>query len=314
VKTFSLLFLAQLLCCGSVFSQNPRWKIIDEKPIPAHADLDVRWEASMNNVPPTVKTYRLLPERFSGDVISNVVGMCSLSEKDKKQQGANAIVFQSSTGARKLFVSLASGAIHYEIPEPQYGPNKLAEGVPEMNQLPKLATNFLRQIGIPISDVTGYFGTDTFNFSEPLTMYYVGDTTITNIGFRSVKFRRSVDGIPVVGGDGGGFDVGEHGNIIKIDIVWHNLEPGESYPTVPQGTIMGFLRQGKAFQGLLPMSIGEIDWKTVKSITVKKALPCYFSGNSNRLIPFLVLFTTVDDGHESLDVQIECPVIDEAKL
>ena len=62
------------------------------------------------------------------------------------------------------------------------------------------------------------------------------------------------------------------------------------------------------------MSIGEIDWKTVKSITVKKALPCYFSGNSNRLIPFLVLFTTVDDGHESLDVQIECPVIDEAKL
>jgi hypothetical protein len=123
-----------------------------------------------------------------------------------------------------------------------------------------------------------------------------------------------VDGIPVVGGDGGGFDVGEHGKIIKIDIVWHNLEPGESHPTVSQGTIMDFLRHGKAFQGLLPMSIGEIDWKTIKSVTIKRALPCYFAGNSNRLIPFLVLFTTVDTGHESVEVQIECPVIDETKL
>jgi len=296
------------------FSENPRWKIVDEKPIPARADLDVRWAASMKNLPSEVRTYRLLPNRFSAEVISNVLGICSFLQKDEKEQGTNGLVFQTAEGARKLFVSFASGTIHYDIPEPQYGPGKLAQDVPDMRQLPQLATNFVRHIGIPISDITGYFETDTFNFSEPLTMYYVGDTTITNIGFRSVKFRRSVDGIPIVGGDGGGFDIGEHGKIIKIDMAWHNLEHGASYPTVSREMIMSFLKQGKAFQGLLPMSTGEIDWKTVKSVTIKKALPCYFAGNSDRLVPFLVLFTTIDTGQGNMDVQIECPVIDETKL
>lgn len=312
MKRICYLTLVQLFCVGICSAQNPRWKLVDETPIPPHVNLDVRWTASTKTLPSKVWVYHLLPYHFSAEAISNVIMGCSFTEQEVKARKGNEVYFADKTG-RKLSIS-ASGSIHFETPEAKFSPTKLAQGVPLMSELPGLATNFVRQIGIPISEVMGYFETDKFNFSEPLTMYYVGDTTITNIAFRSIKFRRSVDRIPFVGGDGASVDIGEYGKPARIDVTWHDLKRFKSYPTVSQKTIIGFLRQGKTFQGLLPMSIGAIDWSAVKSVTIKKVLPCYFAGNTENIYPFLVLFATLDNGQESVDVQIECPMIDETKL
>jgi hypothetical protein len=312
-KKTALFLIVQTFCWATGFSENPRWKIVDVTPIPTRADLDVRWEASTKTIPSKIRIYRLLPNIFSPEVISNVITLCSFTEKEETGRNTNGTTFQNSAGSQKLSISFPSGSIHYEIPERRYGPTNLATGVPEMSRLPELATNFVKQVGIPISAVTGYFQTDKFNFWEPLTLYYVGNTTITNIAFRAVNFRRSVDGIPIVGGDGGRIYFGEYGKISKISITWHSLERHESYSTVSRKTMMNSLRQGKARQEPVSDNVGFIDWATVKSVTIKKALPCYFAGNSDWLYPFVVLFTTVDTGHGNVDVEIDCPIIDEAR-
>ena len=61
------------------------------------------------------------------------------------------------------------------------------------------------------------------------------------------------------------------------------------------------------------MNVDPIDWLAVKKVTVKKALPCYFAGSTGTIFPFLVLFTSVDTGRQIVDVQIECPIVNESK-
>jgi hypothetical protein len=283
-------------------------------PIPARSNLDVRWDASMKTIPSKVWIYRLLPNKFSPEVISNVMTLCSFTEKDKTESNANGMTFQSSDGSRKLSVSFPSGTIHYEIPDPHNWSTNLAHGVPEMSRLPELATNFVKQVAIPLSAVTGYFQTDKFNFSESGACFFIERTLITNIQVRTIKFRRSVDEIPFVAGDGCDIDFCEHGKISEISLTWHDLERQKSYRTLSQKKIMNFLRQGKARQGPVLDNVGDIDWATAKSVTIKKALPYYFAGDTDQLYPFLGLDATVDTGHGMVDVGIDCPIIDETKL
>jgi hypothetical protein len=313
-KKFILIAFQLFSCCWIALCENPRWRIPDEIRIPARDDLVVRWGCSIEKVPQDIWVYHLLPHHFSEPVVSNVLSMCSFSYDAEVKHNGDALVVKSRDGALNLSVIVGSGIIHYRTKEVTYGPNNLTKGVPSILALPTFATNFVRALQIPISEVTGFFGTDQFNFSEPMTMYYVGDTTVTNVTFRSVKFRRCVDDIPFVGGDSGSFDVGANGKIIRLDFEWHELERRQRLRTLSAEEITDVLRLGKAYQGLLPMNGDPIDWLTVKKVTIKKALPCYFSGSTGTLFPFLVLFTSIDTGDAVLDAQIECPIVDETKM
>jgi hypothetical protein len=67
-------------------------------------------------------------------------------------------------------------------------------------------------------------------------------------------------------------------------------------------------------QGMLKMDAEPIDWKTVKSLTINRTELCYYGGSpfepSERLIPFVALWTTVDTGHSKFDLEIDCPVLE----
>ena len=309
-----ILFLA---VCQMGFSQNPRWKYIDDTPIPARADLDVRWETSTKVFPPKMWIYELAPRKFSPKVISNLMFMCSFTEKDKVQQDTNGVAFNSSDGLRTLAISFLSGSIHYDMPEPHFSPTNLAEGVPKMSEMPDLTKNFLQKVGIQHSEITrDTNGAPHFSFWEPFTEYYLkGGGSITNIEFRAVVFRRSVNGAEILGNPGYcELRFGEHGKISKIDFTWPDLKRYQSAPTLKPDAIIRLLHEGKARQGATLDSVGYIDWMSVKSVTIKQAWPCYFAGDSNFLYPFLALWTTVDTGHRIVEVGIDCPIIDETKL
>jgi len=310
----ALLFLFfQSFIWVSGFAENPRWKIVGTTPIPAHADLDVRWEAPTTVIPSSIWVYNLSPNRFSSANISNVVKLCSLSWKNETVKDTSGTAFQSADGSRKLTISFLSSSIRYSTPERRYGPTNLTKDVPDMSKLAEIATNFVNQIGIPLSAVTGYFQTDKFNFSEVGTMFDSHNTVVTNIELRTVTFRRSVDGIPFVGGDGCGIDFGEHGIISRLSMTWHDLKRIRLYDTLSPKVVINLLRQGKVYQGLVSDNVSEINWPTVRSVAIVKALPCYFAGGTDQLYPFLVLFAVVDTGYGNVDTEIECPIIDETK-
>jgi hypothetical protein len=316
-KAVIILFQAIYL---TGYSENPRWKYADDKPIPACADLDVRWDVGSNvptnKWPAKLWIYELTPRKLSPKIISNLMLMCSFTEKDNVQQDTNGVVFKSPDGERTLTVSFVSGSIRYHGPEPKYvlKPN-FFEDVPRTEEMPKLTKYFLKNIGIKLSEIQkNTNGVPSFYFDDRGYEYLFGKVWTTNLWGRAVGFRRAVDGAEVIGDAGYcRLTFGEHGKISQIDFSWPDLKREKSAPTLKPQVITQLIRQGKAFQGATFDSVGDIDWLSVKSVTIKQAWPCYFAGDSNLFYPFLALWTTVDTGHGNIDVGIDCPIIDESK-
>jgi len=61
------------------------------------------------------------------------------------------------------------------------------------------------------------------------------------------------------------------------------------------------------------VNVEPVNWKTVKSLTIKSTRLCSYAGGpfdpSNWLMPFVALWTTVDREHRTIDVEIDCPII-----
>jgi hypothetical protein len=306
-----LFIFIVLLCHMAGFAKNPPWMANNEK-IPAYTNLDIHWQDAPN-FPRNVWIYDLLPDTFSPAIISNAMTLCSFSEKDKIEDNTNEVVFQNANGSRSLSISFSSGEIQYETPERRYSPTNLAVDVPQLSQLPLIATNLLSQFGIHSSDITGYFDTNKIEYLAPaMTLFYVGDDTITNIPYRTILFKRVVDGMPIAHRYSR-FNVGEHGTVSKISVTWPTLKRAKSYQTVSPSDVIKFLRAGDAVRGPVPTTVGDIDWPSIKSLSIKKAIPSY-QMDGGRLYPFLYLDAIVDLGSGTVEIGMGCPLIDETKL
>jgi len=261
-------------------------------------------------LPPQIWGYRILTEKPSPKIIANLVQVGLFTDKEKMKEDANELSFKSSDSSRSLEIN-SHGTILFQA-EHHYGPTNLAEGVPQMNQMPKLTENFLPKLGINTSDIVkNTNGAPNFNFWEPFTEYFVEHHFVTNIEFRAVSFRRALNGFDFVGNDGEIF-FGERGKISKISLWWPKVERDKLYSTAKPETIIKWLRNGRAVQGRIPWDANGIYWPTVKSVTVTKAEICYL-GTDNYAYPIVALWTTVDTGNGKIDVEIDCPIIDETK-
>jgi hypothetical protein len=318
VKKTILLLLFQAWCAAG-FSQNLRFTDPFATHIPARADLDVHWNAPTNKVPATIWIYHLLPRPLSPQSLSNLMAACSLTAKDETSHG-NELNFKSPDGIRALHVLPTWGIIEYQTTYPRSWTN-LVKDVPSPSKTVKLAKKFLPELGIDVGDLetkTNSSQPDFTVFDMGVT-YFVNGKDIHSTEARAVRFRRAVDGISFTsistGGDGE-IDFGDHGKISKISITWRNMERQKSYPTFTPEMMVKSIREGKAIQGMIPDNLGGIDWPTVKSVTITKAEPCYYAGGdpfspSDWLQPYAALWTTVDTGHGNIDVEIDCPIIDE---
>ena len=130
-----------------------------------------------------------------------------------------------------------------------------------------------------------------------------------------------MDGAKFVGSGAGGdghVEFGEFGKPSKIYLSWRNLERYKACPTVPPETLIKWIRQGKAVQNRVRLDAEPIDWSTVKSMTISVAKPCYYAGSpsepSDWLMPFVALWATVDRGRGTIDVEVDCPIVDESSF
>jgi len=280
-------------------------------------DLDVRWNVSSNELPREVWVYKLLPHRFSPAAISKLATLGGFSDKDMVRSNANEVAFRKPDYG--YFAALGtSGAIEFNPNKRTYDANNLATNVPSFNELPALTTNLLAELGITLADIERQpDGSPNLHLSQPKTVYGKPGNFVTNIAFRTVSFRRAIDGASFVGNGAGGdcyIQFGENGKPAKISMSWRNLERYKAYKTVSQETLTKWLRKGKAVQGRIRTDADPIDWKTVKSVTITSAKLCYYGGStdnpSNWLMPFVALWATVDRGNGTIEVEIDCPIIE----
>lgn len=247
----------------------------------------------------------------------------SFTDKDRTYSNTNGLVFQNG---QNLSISYSIGEIEYSRGE-NYWTTNLANEVPGTNQLFQLTADFLSKLGISPSDLT-----KTENGKPEIAFYNnVGSVflqnniLVTNICAREVSFIRAVDGVEFRPGGNGLIDFGEHGRVNKISLSWRSLEHDKSYPAATPEIIIKWIHEGKAVQKRMVDKFGgvtTIDWTTAKGMTVKKAVPHYwgeaFVGEREHqplfpswVRPFATLWVIVDTGHENIETQIDCPVIDE---
>jgi hypothetical protein len=76
--------------------------------------------------------------------------------------------------------------------------------------------------------------------------------------------------------------------------------------------VINLLRKGNAVRGPVPTDVADIDWPSIKSLTIKMAVPSY-QMDGNRLYPFLNLDALVDTGNVKVEIGMACPIFDETK-
>jgi hypothetical protein len=280
--------------------------------------LTVIWKAEPK-VASRLWIYRIVPTRFPPAVISNLIALGGFTAKDQIKDSSGE-QFASPDGTRHLRFDSASGAIDYTDDGVVHsGETAASVDVPGENELLGLTTAFLPKLGLKTSDIKKMAnGVDPeFSFFEPqMTMFTMHGVLVTNVPQRSVFFRRALGGGAVVGNDDGGngwIYFASHKAISKIALKWPALEPYKSYPTADPKTIAEWIHHGKARHGFISMNIGDLNWPMLKSMTVTKAELCYVTGKLY-VFPLLSLWTTADTGSGTVDVEIDCPIVDQTKL
>jgi hypothetical protein len=316
MKTVVLILFIQAFCvvgfCGNLMFTEP-----NTIHILADTNLDVRWNAETNTLPQKVWIYHLLPREMPEKGIKTLMDACSFTDADRTTNG-NVLIFKSNDGNRQLRVFSQWGTIDYQALIQRSWANLVAN-VPSDEKTLKMTKELLPKLGIKLKDIQ-----KKENSSEPDfqvfhngVTYYVNHKPITNVESCGVRFKRSVDGISFLsinsGGDGE-IQYGGDEKIIRILIAWRNMERKKSYPAFTPEMMMASIRHGRAIQQPLADNVPPIDWRMVKSVTIKKVVPRYYAGGdpfspSDWLKPYAALLTTVETDNGTVDVEIDCPII-----
>ena len=317
-KIICLLLFPAILATGLAQNINIRFKTFGTR-IPPRHNLEIRWEAPTNALPTNIWMYRLLPRKLSPATIAYLRDACSFTDKDKTDHD-DLLIFKSQDDRRRLQICFSLGTISYET-RLQRSPTNLVQAVPNEQQAIKLLGKFLSAVDIPLADIKkATNNVPDFPVFETGVNYFdeKTKTSITNIESRGVRFGRTVDGINFLSANTGGdgeVQFGEHGRIARIDLSWRNLERSKLCPVISPEKMMQYIRQGKAVYGGVRMDgPGIPNWREVKRVTIKEVKPCYDAGSplasSDWLYPFAALWTTVESQYDSVDVEIDCPLID----
>ena len=75
------------------------------------ANAEIVWEAPSNSLPSKARVYHFLPNRPSPQVISNLLALCSLTEKEKSETITIGLFFKRQTVPAALVSSIPSGPL-----------------------------------------------------------------------------------------------------------------------------------------------------------------------------------------------------------
>jgi hypothetical protein len=205
-----------------------------------------------------------------------------------------------------------------------YGPTNFAQGVPQTKQLIALASVLLPQLGISLPELSKTrAGHPKFTVFESPMEYRFGDTVVTNVESRSLRFTRALDGVEMYGDGGNGeIEFGGHARVMKISLSWRKVERYKSCITATPSTIVKWLRQGRATYRPADSRPHQapIDWANVTKITIKSAQPFYWGqiyqsrkspASLSYIRPYAALLATVETTKEHFDIAIQCPILDE---
>ena len=282
--------------------------------------LEIEWKLPTNQLPRTVRTFKVVPVKFSHAIISNLVSWGGFAESnrvwatdDGTQIDRNTFVYRKNGIRQWLVINPALGLAHLYNPLLSW---RMPEGVPDESRSYELATNILLQLAISTNELILQSG-------KPRAWFYPGETTSREITHRSsmgIEFRRQLDNVPCVG-ECIHIDFEDHEQITQLEIDWRGLKPSKPYPVANYDQMTTWIKEGRArvqsFEG--PMDARFLHASDIKRITIIGANAHYSKATQfidtkevgiGRLYPYAVLQADAElapGDHET--IWLYCPMI-----
>ncbi len=293
-------------------------------------NLEMVWTAPTNQSRAVLWIYKVVPQCFSGAIVSNLMALGSLTVEDGKKwppkissTNTEPLLFVNRSNTCTLLMVPSQGRIEYHN---EYAPanhwdkaNRLHEpviGLPTDAGVQKQGLKFLNQFGIQRPDLAqkpdGHlitFGTtETRSYFDRGRGKYVDDETIS----RGVFFNRRIDGINVAGiGIGGGCEIvyGNHAKLAEFKLVWRNLQPYEFRPVASPEEIMQNIREGKAVMTHKNL----VNPALIQRLTITDCSLLYTGAAGNVpqdfACPFVQLEAVAKIAGTNASVQLYCPIL-----
>ena len=289
----------------------------------------ISWGSITNRRPKTVQVYKVLPQTFTEEMMTQAMAMAGFTPLTMKLSADKKTMEWHSNGhwRRELKICPSRGWISIINEGVDAQGTNSPEGVPTFERVDELALQLLQQ-----------FGGDTNQLSfRPRYRIYQGRETYqrmggpllsTNVTMRGCMYARKLDGISFDGKSSrGGLEVefGDHEKVAKLGLVWRNLQPDKKYRVASMRQIAKFIKAGQA---RLPEQNFDPRWlESAKKIIINDITlyysgePCdpdYYSGepgNPDRSLafPYATLRTKVILADSTaVECFLDCPILTKA--
>ena len=119
--------------------------------------LEIEWKLATNQLPATVRTFKVVPMTFSPAIISNLVSWGGFTESNRvwssdggKRFPYDTLIFRKADNRQWLTIDPASGQAHLYNPILKWA---MPEGVPDKPRAYFLATNMLQRLGFSTNEL-----------------------------------------------------------------------------------------------------------------------------------------------------------------
>jgi len=305
------LILAQAVVLAATAAESPfagdYYKPFDGK------DCEIIWNAPTNQLPGSVKIWKVIPRTFSPGIVSNLLQIAGLKPSQHKRvdqggvfAGKDVRFFGDRNDTHQLNLIPSQGFIVISRMDTRAQiPKELPSGVPEPKTALQLTFDILEKIGIDRSELaTNADGKIQAGYTQGEVIHKDKRTglVVTNIDERQVFLKRQIDGIPVTGStDGVNVHFGNEGKVGYMSVVWRAIKLERDCP-VPDAA--GFINRIKSGQDSIPT------WAkgNHKSLTITKISFSYweYSGSESQryICPFAILEAKTDQPGENSQLQL----------
>ena len=282
-------------------------------------NINVIWNVPKNSVPSGLWVYRVVPTEFPASAISNLMAIGSFTEADKRSvpSDPHTLSFASSNGKRTLWIAPDLG--YYSYADSEADNMNLPESVPDKRQVFELATNLLSKLDIDLSqlakkddqsDLRSY----TTHAQALLYKGFNQAAYATNTHMRGIYFVRSINGADFIGTGGRGgcmIEFGHDAKISRITTSWRQLNKYKHYSVATPDVLLKRIEGGNAVY--TSSSGNEINWASVKEITINRVRPQYFgqvySEVQKIVYPLAQIDAVADFGYTNQSFQLYCPIL-----
>jgi hypothetical protein len=289
------------------------------------ADFEIAWSVPTNQQPKPLWVYKNVPQDFSDKAISNLMALGSFTVREKRKLPSeimaadkDALHFRTKDETRYLTILPSRGWIEYADNSAD-DVTKPIKGVPDDSTAQELALKLLNQIGISADELaTKPNSSELLTFQEVRRLGHFDKKQgkrVEEVNSRGIFFIRQIDGIHFAGiGVAGGFFVRFTSNakVAELRLVWRNLQPYTKYEVASPDRIIRWIKEGKAVMPAPNVSPSEI-----RKLTINQISPLYMGALGDEpqdfTYPFASLNAVADLGQTNVNVQLYCPIIDEAK-